>query len=181
MCRYDPEPEEDEDTLAIREQAEAIRDRKATLRMLAKDKVSRNKPVMPPKLKAAIAARTEARKAERAAEKVAAAAAAAEDAGDMETDESRGRLRKRKRGSSRDISRGNSASVDPHNRGLTPSRDTAGLAPEQIAKARKLKHRSQTKMNAEGRIGESDRMFRSKMPKHLFSGKTKGSKTRDRR
>jgi len=177
---YEPEPEEDEETQHIRQQAAAIRSKKASLRVESREKKSRNHPVMPAKLKSAIAAR------ERAARDAAAAAPAVAAAGDADAMEEeggrgRGRERKRKRGSDRDLSRGNSASVDPHNRGLRPSREVAGLAETQIAKARKLKHRSQTKMNAEGRAGEADRMFRNKMPKHLFTGKTKGAKTRDRR
>ena len=125
----------------------------------------------------------EARAEAKAAAAAAAAATASGDAMDEgDDDEDRGRDRKRKRrGSERDISRGNSTSVDPHNRGLTPSRDTSGMRPDQIAKARKLKHAGQLHFSREGRAGEADRMFKNKMPKHLFSGKTSGSKTRDRR
>lgn len=98
--------------------------------------------------------------------------------------EVRGRAadRKRKRGGSvRDISRGPSESIDPHNRSLTPSRATSGLGSEaNMKRARKMKHDGQKKLNQKGKIGESDRMFKSKMPKHLFSGK-RGKGTNDRR
>jgi len=102
------------------------------------------------------------------------------------TAEVRGRAMQRKRkhdegGSVRDISRGPSQSIDPHNRSLTPSRATAGLGTEaNMKRARKMKHDGQKKHNALGKIGESDRMFKSKMPKHLFSGK-RGKGTNDRR
>jgi len=90
------------------------------------------------------------------------------------------RKRKRGAGSSRDISRGYGESVDPHNRSLTPSRATAGMKEEQLKTAKKLKHLSQKPFQKLGRQSESDRMFKSKMPKHLFSGK-RGKGTTDRR
>ena len=49
-----------------------------------------------------------------------------------------------------------------------------------MKRARKMKHDGQKKLNQKGKIGESDRMFKSKMPKHLFSGK-RGKGTNDRR
>jgi len=57
-------------------------------------------------------------------------------------------------------------------------RDQSGLShPEKKAKARKMAKTSQRKMNRMGKAGESDRMIRTKMPKHLFAGKRKSGKT----
>eukprot|EP00039_Didymoeca_costata_P026852 m.16821 g.16821 ORF g.16821 m.16821 type:complete len:668 (-) comp5814_c0_seq1:167-2170(-) len=176
-----------EERQETRKLAKAIRAKKADLRVKSWDKrAPRNHPRMPPKLLDAIAKRTEAKKAlEKAQAERAGGGDGATNSSRMDTSDdsqSRGReVKKRKRGSSRDISRGNSASVDPHNRSLTPSRAIAGLKDDaQIKRARVLKHRGQAPLNALGKIGESDRMYKEKMPKHLFSGKRKQGKTQRR-
>ncbi|KAK3702869.1 hypothetical protein QZH41_014142 [Actinostola sp. cb2023] len=79
--------------------------------------------------------------------------------------------RKRKRESS-SVGRSASRSVS------RPPRDQSGLShPEKKAKAQKMAKTSQRKMNRMGKAGESDRVIRTKMPKHLFSGKRKAGKT----
>ena len=50
---YDSDPEEDEESQSIRAQAAAIRDRKQSIRFSARQKTSRNHPVIPQKVKAA--------------------------------------------------------------------------------------------------------------------------------
>ena len=56
----------------------------------------------------------------------------------------------------------------------------------QEKKVMKLRRKSQDAknkrgLNVMGRAGEADRHYVDKMPKHLFSGKTRGQKTRDYR
>ncbi|XP_031551767.1 nucleolar GTP-binding protein 1-like [Actinia tenebrosa] len=58
-----------------------------------------------------------------------------------------------------------------------PPRDQSGIQPENKMKAKKMAKVSQRKMNRLGKAGEADRMIRTKMPKHLFSGKRKSGKT----
>lgn len=167
---------DDAEVAAIRADAAEIREKKAVIRIVSRDKKSSNKPRMPPQKLAAIAARAEAKAANKDATKGSTEAIDAhlDELGVEATEPRRGRSleRKRKRGSDRDISRGRSGSVDPHNRSLTPSRAVAGLGSEEnISKARKLKHRGQIGMQKLGRAGEADRAYKEKMPKHLFAGK----------
>lgn len=62
-----------------------------------------------------------------------------------------------------------------------PGRDVSGLRDaKQVKEVKRLKKRSQIKMNQFGRAGESDRHIAAKLPKHLFSGKRGAGKT-DRR
>jgi len=61
-----------------------------------------------------------------------------------------------------------------------PTRDKSGMRPAQTDKARKMVKQSQKEMNQNARIGEADRRFMDKKPKHLFSGKRGMGKT-DRR
>ncbi|EDO48882.1 predicted protein [Nematostella vectensis] len=73
--------------------------------------------------------------------------------------------------------RSNTASVTPRSQSRV-SRDQSGLSnPEKKQKAKTLAKTVQRKMNRMGKAGEADRMIRTKMPKHLFSGKRKGGKT----
>jgi len=178
--------DEDPDRAEIRATAKDIRAKKAEIRVKSWDtRAPRNGPRMPPQKLAAIAARAEAKKKGEAQAKASAmdqhiaGMGLAAEGGD-ETPTREGRSSKRKRGSDRDISKGNSASVDPHNRGLTPSRAVAGMTEEQLRKAKKLKHHGQKKNQQLGKIGDTDRMYKSKMPKHLFAGKRGNGKT-DRR
>lgn len=196
---YAKAPEEPE-RVAVRATAKQIRAKKASLRVESYDKRTggNHAKVPPQKMKAEARMETkrqlaEAAAAEKAANPMAAHLAslgvdadgdAAMGGGGVQT-RGRNAERKRKRGGSglggRDISRGASASVDPHNRSLTPSRSTAGLGSEaDLKRARRMKHDGQKPLNQKGRIGESDRMFKSKMPKHLFSGK-RGKGSNDRR
>merc|ERR1711970_1633804 len=61
-----------------------------------------------------------------------------------------------------------------------PTRDKSGMRPAQSDKARKMMKQNQKEMNQNARIGEADRRFMDKKPKHLFSGKRGMGKT-DRR
>jgi len=61
-----------------------------------------------------------------------------------------------------------------------PTRDKSGMRPAEADKARKMLKKSQKEMNQNARIGEADRRFMDKKPKHLFSGKRGMGKT-DRR
>jgi len=192
---YEKVPEEPT-RVVVRAKAKQIRAKKATLRVVAhQSKGSTNHARVPPqKMKADARMETKRQLAEVQAEAAGGAMAShlaslgVDHEGDAEMggakQEVRGRAadRKRKRGGSvRDISRGPSESIDPHNRSLTPSRATSGLGSEaNMKRARKMKHDGQKKLNQKGKIGESDRMFKSKMPKHLFSGK-RGKGTNDRR
>ncbi|KAH9949086.1 GTP binding protein 4 [Amylocystis lapponica] len=66
-------------------------------------------------------------------------------------------------------------------RGPRSNRQLAGMRDEaQASKAVKLRNLGQRERNMHARAGESDRAIKTKMPKHLFSGKRKGGKT-DRR
>ena len=181
--------DEDPERIEIKTTAKLIRVKKAEIRVKSWDtRAPRNHPRMPPQKMAAIAARTEAKKvAEKAAKgdamdaHIAGMGLAAEGT-DGEVAPREGRS-KRKRGSSRDISKGDQrmgARPDPHNRNLTPSRAVAGMSEEQIAKVRKVKHQGQKKNQQLGKIGDTDRMHKTKMPKHLFAGKRGKGKT-DRR
>ena len=51
---------------------------------------------------------------------------------------------------------------------------------QQAAKAVRLRELAQREPNRMAKASESDRMIRTKMPKHLFSGKRKGGKTNRR-
>jgi len=61
-----------------------------------------------------------------------------------------------------------------------PTRDKSGMRPAEADKARKMMKKNQREMNQNSRIGEADRRFMDKKPKHLFSGKRGMGKT-DRR
>eukprot|EP00922_Rhytidocystis_sp_ex-Travisia-forbesii_P061824 GHVS01091559.1.p1 GENE.GHVS01091559.1~~GHVS01091559.1.p1 ORF type:complete len:655 (+),score=78.36 GHVS01091559.1:67-2031(+) len=53
------------------------------------------------------------------------------------------------------------------------NRVTMGLSrPKDVVKAEKLKRLGEKHRNKQGKIGEADRFIGTKMPKHLFSGKT---------
>jgi len=61
-----------------------------------------------------------------------------------------------------------------------PTRDKSGMRPVQSDKARKMLKQGQKEMNQNARVGEGDRRFMDKKPKHLISGKRGMGKT-DRR
>ncbi|KAI1787471.1 GTP binding protein 4 [Ganoderma leucocontextum] len=82
------------------------------------------------------------------------------------------RLKKAKANSG-DVTKG--ARHPRSNRQLAGMRDDA-----QASKAIKLRNLGQRERNMQARAGESDRAIKTKMPKHLFSGKRKMGKT-DRR
>jgi len=65
-----------------------------------------------------------------------------------------------------------------HIRGKT--RDKSGIRDDQEDKARKMMKKSQKGMNLMAMVGEADRRYQEKKPKHLFSGK-RGKGTADRR
>merc|ERR1719454_1927136 len=94
------------------------------------------------------------------------------DAMDMDENGNDGQVAAR---STRSKSRNRSMS---HGRG--PTRDKSGMRPAEADKARKLMKKNQKEMNQNSRIGEADRRFMDKKPKHLFSGK-RGKGTTDRR
>lgn len=75
---------------------------------------------------------------------------------------------------SRGMSRGRSASMAP------PAANTGLKDAVMSNKAVKLADKAQRKMNKMAKVGESDRVIPTKMPKHLFSGKRPKGKT-DRR
>lgn len=66
-------------------------------------------------------------------------------------------------------------------RGPRSNRQLAGMRDEeQAAKAVKLRNLGQRERNYQAKAGESDRAIKTKMPKHLFSGKRKMGKTNRR-
>jgi len=190
----DTEEEEDEEITTIRKTAAKIRVRKVGIRGDARIAKSRNNSHLPAKRRMAVAMRAAAKEAmgmgapglkpNKSATPRTPGNAMAMDTDD---DQERGRSTKKRGsfqstgGSTRDLSKGNARSVDPHNRSLTPSRETAGLggSVERIKKVRKLKHLSQRGMNRAGKIGEADRMYKEKKPKWMLAGKmSKGTKDR---
>jgi len=189
---YEPDMEdEDEDRNMIREQATQIRAKKMSIRTDARDKKTVNHATMPPKMKIAIAARAAAKAQEDAKMQAhLSSMGMAVSAADDDEPASRGRAKRKrasfnegaKGGSTRDLSKGRSGSVDPHNRSLTPSREVAGLggSVERIKKVRKMKHSAQKDMQRMGKIGESDRMYKESKPKWMLAGKTPRG-TKDRR
>jgi len=61
------------------------------------------------------------------------------------------------------------------------NRQTAGMRDQsQVSKAIKLRNLGQRERNMHAKAGESDRAIKTKMPKHLFSGKRKAGKTQRR-
>jgi nucleolar GTP-binding protein len=184
--------------VATRSKAKEIRTKKANLRIESYSKKTGGNHGLVPAQKLNADKRMETKRQLKAAGGGAAASDGMDShigglglggAADTEMVEVRGRASKRKRdhsqgGGERDISRGpaGSKSVDPHNRSLTPSRATSGLGSEaQLKRARTLKHQGQRGANALGKIGEADRMYKEKFPKHLHSGKRKGQKTASHR
>eukprot|EP00040_Diaphanoeca_grandis_P005633 m.33785 g.33785 ORF g.33785 m.33785 type:complete len:666 (+) comp16872_c0_seq1:235-2232(+) len=176
--------EEDEETQEIRSTAARIRVRKVGIRNDSRIKKTINGSHLPAKRRMAIAVRAGQRDALAA---VARKPKGSNADGDTDMADERGRTKRKrgtfvdKGGSLRDLSKGNARSVDPHNRSLTPSRETSGLggSVERIKKVRKLKHLSQRDMQRMGKIGESDRMYKEKKPKWMLAGKmSKGTKDR---
>ena len=86
---------------------------------------------------------------------------------DVDTNDNEGRTRSKSRNRSQS-----------HIRGKT--RDKSGIRDDQEDKARKMMKKSQKAMNLKAMVGEADRRYQEKKPKHLFSGK-RGKGTADRR
>ena len=108
------------------------------------------------------------RKRERSASRGAAA--------DAEMEGADGENKKRVHSSkSRSMSRGRSLS-------MAEPKPGSGLKDVAMRnRGIKLADKAQWRMNKMAKIGEADRVIQTKMPKHLFSGKTKGQASRDRR
>ncbi|KAK4703964.1 nucleolar GTP-binding protein, partial [Phenoliferia sp. Uapishka_3] len=203
---YDSEDDEDSDEDAIRTSAEAIRDKKAMIRLnnQMKNKLQ-NRPVIPRKVqtrtlsdmtrKLAEAGYDPSNLEERArvlakARGLLDAEGRKRSAEDMEMDgeendddeegdwgdesmEVDGDGVSRKRAKTSIVNRGK----------RTPGTDrqVAGLKDtSEATKAVELRHFAQRHPNRMAKASESDRHIRTKMPKHLFSGKRKAGKTNRR-
>lgn len=205
---YDSESENDSDEEAIRTAASTIRDKKAMIRLKNMDKHKlQNRPMIPrPAQTRTLTDMTEKLKAagydpstlEERAMLLAKAkgmmgqkrgagemeldgeedgedawGSAGEDDEEMEIEGGEGAATKKRRTSTSIVSKGK----------RTPGTDrqVAGLKDaEQAAKAVRLRELAQREPNRMAKASESDRMIRTKMPKHLFSGKRKGGKTNRR-
>lgn len=205
---YDSESEDDSDEEAIRTAASTIRDKKAMIRLKNMDKHKlQNRPMIPrpaqtrtltdmtEKLKAAgydpstleeramllakakgmLGQKRGAGEMELDGEEDGEDAWGSEGEEDesMEVEGGEGAATKKRRTSTSIVSKGK----------RTPGTDrqVAGLKDaEQAAKAVRLRELAQREPNRMAKASESDRMIRTKMPKHLFSGKRKGGKTNRR-
>ncbi|GAA5870985.1 hypothetical protein JCM16303_001651 [Sporobolomyces ruberrimus] len=199
---YDSESEGDSDEEAIRTAASTIRDKKAMIRLKNMDKHKlQNRPMIPrPAQTRTLTDMTEKLKAagydpstlEERATLLAKAKGLGmkRGAGEMDLDEDEegefgsddeeemdvegsGAASKKRRTSTSIVAKGK----------RTPGTDrqVAGLKDaEQAAKAVRLRELYQREPNRLAKASESDRMIRTKMPKHLFSGKRKGGKTNRR-
>jgi len=205
---YDSESENDSDEEAIRTAASTIRDKKAMIRLKNMDKHKlQNRPMIPrPAQTRTLTDMTEKLKAagydpstlEERAMLLAKAkgmlgqkrgagemeldgeedgedawGSEGEDDEEMEIEGGEGAATKKRRTSTSIVSKGK----------RTPGTDrqVAGLKDaEQAAKAVRLRELAQREPNRMAKASESDRMIRTKMPKHLFSGKRKGGKTNRR-
>lgn len=76
---------------------------------------------------------------------------------------------------SRSMSRGRSLSM------ADPSKNSGLKDAAMRNKGFKMADKAQWRMNKMAKTGEADRVIQTKMPKHLFSGKTPGHSTRNRR
>ncbi|GAA5924882.1 putative GTPase NOG1 [Sporobolomyces koalae] len=204
---YDSESEDDSDEEAIRTAASTIRDKKAMIRLKNMDKHKlQNRPIIPrPAQTRTLTDMTEKLKAagydpstleERATllakarglvgqkrgagdmdddefEGGAADAWGSDDDDEMDVEDGEGAATKKRRTSTSIVAKGK----------RTPGTDrqVAGLKDaEQAAKAVRLRELYQREPNRLAKASESDRMIRTKMPKHLFAGKRKGGKTNRR-
>ncbi|GAA5902066.1 putative GTPase NOG1 [Sporobolomyces salmoneus] len=202
---YDSESENDSDEEAIRTAASTIRDKKAMIRLKNQDKHKlQNRPIIPrpaqtrtltdmtEKLKAAgydpstleeramLLAKAKGLGSKRGAgemdlddEEEGGEAWGSDDDEEMDVEEGQGAATKKRRTSTSIVAKGK----------RTPGTDrqVAGLKDaEQAAKAVRLRELYQREPNRMAKASESDRMIRTKMPKHLFAGKRKGGKTNRR-
>ncbi|GAA5821527.1 hypothetical protein JCM10212_000136 [Sporobolomyces blumeae] len=204
---YDDESEDDSDEEAIRTAASTIRDKKAMIRLKNQEKHKlQNRPIIPrPAQTRTLTDMTEKLKAagydpstleERATllAKAKGLVGQKRRAGDMDVDEDdedawgsdgdeddeemdvedgEGAATKKRRTSTSIVAKGK--------RTPASDRQIAGLKDaEQATKAVRLRELAQREPNRLAKASESDRMIRTKMPKHLFSGKRKGGKTNRR-
>ncbi|GAA6025424.1 hypothetical protein JCM11491_003511 [Sporobolomyces phaffii] len=203
---YDSESEGDSDEDAIRTAASTIRDKKAMIRLKNQDKHKlQNRPIIPrtvqsrtlsdmtQKLKEAgydpstleeraqILAKAKGLGMKRGAgemdldddEEEDGAAWGSDDEEEMDVEEGQGAATKKRRTSTSIVAKGK--------RVPGTDRQVAGLKDaEQAAKAVRLRELYQREPNRLAKASESDRMIRTKMPKHLFAGKRKGGKTNRR-
>lgn len=202
---YDSESEDDSDEEAIRTAASTIRDKKAMIRLKNQDKHKlQNRPIIPrpaqtrtltdmtEKLKAAgydpstleeramLLAKAKGLGLKRGAgemdlddEEAGEGWGSDDDEEEMDVEDGQGAATKKRRTSTSIVAKGK----------RTPGTDrqVAGLKDaEQAAKAVRLRELYQREPNRLAKASESDRMIRTKMPKHLFAGKRKGGKTNRR-
>ncbi|KAM0752608.1 P-loop containing nucleoside triphosphate hydrolase protein [Meredithblackwellia eburnea MCA 4105] len=195
---YDSEEEVDSDEEAIHTTAEAIRDKKAYMRLNNQLKNrQQNRAVIPRKLqtrnlsdmtKSLADAGYDASSLEERATVLAKAKGllGKRGAGEMDIDEE-----EEDWGSDADESmdvdgsssrkRAKTSIVAKGKRVPGTDRQIAGLKDAQeAAKAVELRHFAQRHPNRMAKASESDRHIRTKMPKHLFSGKRKAGKTNRR-
>ncbi|KAG2496998.1 hypothetical protein HYH03_005003 [Edaphochlamys debaryana] len=189
--------DEDEEDLTEEQAADlqAIRARKRVLvaEHRSKKNSHRNHAVLPAKL-----ANARGRTADAMKESLGALGIDASKAAERARSQSRGRKRERSASKaragdgdaemgdagekkrvhsskSRSMSRGRSMS-------LAEPRPGSGLKDvTQRNKGIKMADKAQWRMNKMAKVGESDRAIQTKMPKHLFAGKTPGHSTRNRR
>ncbi|GAA5884841.1 hypothetical protein JCM6882_007117 [Rhodosporidiobolus microsporus] len=205
---YDSESEEDSDEEAVRTAASTIRDKKAMIRLKNQDKgKAQNRPIIPRKdqtrtlsdmtdrLKEAGYDASSLEERATLLAKARGLMGRKRSAGDMDLDEDEegdeawgsegeddegmevdeeGQANKKRR-------TGKTSLVSKGKRVPESNRATAGLRDEvQAAKASRLRELYQREPNRLAKASESDRHIRTKMPKHLFSGKRKAGKTNRR-
>ncbi|XP_032222227.2 GTP-binding protein 4 isoform X1 [Nematostella vectensis] len=171
---YESESEEELDSEGeeIKNKAAEIREKRKLIVKQHRESKGTNRPIIPRKALA---------KAETARNKRSAGVIDSDKKMDIDEDQDEpmtGRKRSRSQTpANAKRRRSNTASVTPRSQSRVP-RDQSGLSnPEKKQKAKTLAKTVQRKMNRMGKAGEADRMIRTKMPKHLFSGKRKGGKT----
>ncbi|KAM0792868.1 hypothetical protein ACM66B_002631 [Microbotryomycetes sp. NB124-2] len=207
---YDSDEEEDSDEDAIRTTAEAIRDKKANLRMLNQEKNKlQNKAVIPrtaqrrnlsdvtSKLSAAGYDTTNLEERAKLLAKARGLVGKKRGSGEMDVDDDEDLqggeddwqdadesmdVEDGSGGSARKKQRTGQTSIVPKGKRVpTKNRAMDGLgSAANAAKATRLHELYQREPNRKARAGESDRHIATRMPKHLFSGKRK-SGTNNRR
>ena len=168
--------EEDEETIQTRELLEKIRKRREFLRKQSRDERSRNHPSIPRPLRANQLLKRRSRSIEAKMD------VECDDDDAMDTDRlPKGIMgKKRKREESRSVTRSKSRSL-VRSQSLVPPRDVSGVRDvTQYNIVRKKMKRAQKTFTRASKKGEADRRIHSKMPKHLFAGKRKMGKTRQR-
>ncbi|KDE03466.1 nucleolar GTP-binding protein 1, variant [Microbotryum lychnidis-dioicae p1A1 Lamole] len=203
---YDEDTDEDSDEEAIRTAASTIRDKKANIRLLnqQKDKLQ-NRPIIPrtvqrrtlsemtSKLSEAGYDATNLEERAKMLAKARGLIGRKREAGEMDIDEFNGGAddgegdwveadESMDHDGPRKRSKTGTKSIVPSGKRLpTKDRQVAGLRDaEQAAKAVRLRQLYQREPNRLAKASESDRHIRTKMPKHLFSGKRKAGKTNHR-